>query len=86
MKDLKHRFEVGDLVQLRFWNDYNGEWEIVKCPPYIVIGLGDIDAEFGKCDDPVGRAFVTVVGGELHDIRIIPSAYLVHCPKLQDSP
>ena len=81
MKELKHSFAVGDLVRLRFWNDYNGEWELANCPPYIVIGLGDVDNSYGICDDPIGRAFVTVVGGELHDLRIIPSAYLVHYPK-----
>ena len=81
LESLKHSFSVGDLVQLRFWNDESWSWEIPDYPPYIVTNLGEIGESFHQNDDPVGRAFVTVVGGPLHDVRVIPSAYLVHYPK-----
>jgi len=84
LETLKHEFSVGDLVQLRFWNDVTWSWDIPDYPPYIVTGLGEIGDSFHRGDDPVGRAFITVVGGPLHDVRIIPSAYLVHYPKQDD--
>ena len=73
--DLK--FGIGDLVQLRRWDDETSSWIIVEeYPPFVVLDLLPIT----EVKDPLASVVVEALGGLYNSIIKAPAAYFVKVP------